>query len=1079
MNPASAQTIINAPQYGPGDGLVVSGAPHANVEIRTSVVGDVVRATLQFEPTRESAGVRVESPQATITNRGFAAGRVGILATVPLAISNQAGQSFVGLRVESAAGREDFNAQPRFLIQPIQALSQTAAQFYSYNTPANAPYQFNYNGPGATSLEPSASLVPNVRINAANLFFLDALDGRGLVSVFGRPRGNSTTATGLFGGSVRVSGGASSSLAVSDDTRNLEASINRNETTCEAPCSASPWTYNVYTGWTLNNNDGFVILYDKNGAIVDFRATEQPRAVDRIAIFDATSLDPNGAPIIVLEAITPGQRLRFEEFAGGVVHGIDAGVRFTGASGTFTNTGIIIGGVGVDAAGDLRLDGGTGAVLAGSITGTSGPAIRIAGRLASDVRSLAALSGATAGIEIADLDGFRIVNGGIIAGGSGPGAQLDGTGTLVNEASGLITSTSGLAVRGTGRLLVDNAGTITGAVALGGGNDMLILRPTGEVTGIADGGAGRNALQIEAGAAGRSIASGRFVSFQTIDLNRNQGTGLFTLTDRAGAVATLDAGPDGRVALHQGALSLRDSGSSIRAGLIEIAVSARLSGHGEVIGDLTVRGMVSPGNSIGLLTVVGNYVQTGAYEVEFRPVPLGRSRGRNLADGTAGSLAEQDADLILVRGTATLTGGTLVPVALGTAAQFAAARAASPTGELRYLVLRAQGGLGGTRYATLSNIATVRTEYLANGTDVELVVSGTPGGIDDGGDDRPVILLVSAPPPALPARDGTLRQWGLSQNSVLFDLAADCDRPIGLSAAARDESWCSFGQGRLLTASGEGSDGLSVYGGAWSQSGLGQSRLRVADAATGVMRRVGDEAWLGMAVGYGLGWFDFGGAGGDVFRTSFNALQLAGLGRWASGPLELRGMLGYGWSEVESRRPSGLRGGDPRLVADYDLQQATVAGEARWWFGTRGDLALAPTLRLTGARQWRGGYSEEGTSADRFTAQQATWDSLRMALGVTGEIGTSLYGTPLVVEPRLGWVRELGDRAVTVTGTYAGAPGVVMSGTGGPAPRDSAVMGLAGIAQLTGSTRLRLGYDGSWYEGGSSHSLTMRLSYAW
>jgi uncharacterized protein with beta-barrel porin domain len=119
-----------------------------------------------------------------------------------------------------------------------------------------------------------------------------------------------------------------------------------------------------------------------------------------------------------------------------------------------------------------------------------------------------------------------------------------------------------------------------------------------------------------------------------------------------------------------------------------------------------------------------------------------------------------------------------------------------------------------------------------------------------------------------------------------------------------------------------------------------------------------------------------------------------------------------------------------------------------------------------------------GTSADRFMAQRATWDSLRMALGVTVEIGAHLGRTPLVVEPRLGWVRELGDRAVTVSGTYAGAPGQMMTGRGGPAPRDSAVVGLAGIAQLTDSTRLRLGYDGSWYDGGSSHSLTMRLSFA-
>jgi subtilase-type serine protease len=557
-----------------------------------------------------------------------------------------------------------------------------------------------------------------------------------------------------------------------------------------------------------------------------------------------------------------------------------------------------------------------------------------------------------------------------------------------------------------------------------------------------------------------------------------------------GTTATLDLGGGAGTSatLQRGTLNLQFANSSIRAETVTIASDSSLTGNGTIYngvgasgtGTTTVAGTIAPGNSIGLLTVVGNYVQTGAYEVEYRPVPLGRSRGRNLVEGTAVSLAEQDADLIRVSGTATLTGGTLVPVALGSAAEFAASRAASPTGELRYLVLRAEQGLGGTRYAALSNIAVVRTEYPGNGTDVELVVSGTPVPPDGGdGDNRPVILLPSAPPPALAARDGTLRQWGLSQNATLFDLAVDCDRPSGLSGAARDEMWCGFGQGRLATASGSGGDELSVYGGAWAQSGLGRSRLNVADAAAGVMRRVGEEAWVGFALGYGQGWFDFGGGGGEAFKTSFNALQLAGLGRWAWGPLELRGMGGYGWSEVDSERPSGLRGSDTRLSADYDVRQAVLAGEARWWFGTRGDLAVAPTLRLTGARQWRGSYSEEGTSADRFTAESATWDSLRMAVGVTGEIGVTVLETPLVIEPRLGWVRELGDRAVSVTGSYAGDPGVVVTGSGGPASRDSAVAGLAGIAQLTDRTRLRRGYDGSWYDGGSSHSLTMRLSYAW
>lgn len=662
--------------------------------------------------------------------------------------------------------------------------------------------------------------------------------------------------------------------------------------------------------------------------------------------------------------------------------------------------------------------------------------------------------------------------------------------TWTNTAGASVTATASdpVAIRATQeQVTVANAGAVSGAVQLHGTGNTYILSTTGTQTGQVRAGAASttNRVQIDAptAGAGRTISQASFVHFGQIDLNQAaNATGRIVLAAAAAGEMTLDTGAmaGSRATLHRGELVLTDQGSSLRAATVELERDTVVRGNGTIstrpdgsnsLGMITARGVVAPGNSIGTLDFIGNHTQVGPYRVEYRPPPLGTARGRNMAEGS--TLADQDADLIRVTGTATLTGATIVPIRLGTAAEMNAALAASPTGQLRWLVLRATGGLGNTRFVALSNVAEVRVEYPANGSDVELVLTSSVT------DAPPDILLPNSAPPALPARDGTLRQWGLSQNGVLFDLAADCNRPIGLSAAARDESWCSFGQGRLLTASGEGSDGLSVFGGAWAQSALGQSRLRVADAAAGVMRRVGDEAWLGFAVGYGLGWFDFGGAGGDAYKTSFNALQLAGLGRWASGPLELRGMLGYGWSEVESRRPSGLRGGDPRLVADYDLQQATVAGEARWWFGTRGDLALAPTLRLTGARQWRGSYTEEGSSADRFTAQRATWDSLRMALGVTGEIGTNLYGTPLVVEPRLGWVRELGDRSVTVTGTYAGAPGQVMTGRSGLTPRDSAVAGLAGIAQLTDSTRLRLGYDGSWHEGGSSHSLTLRLSYVW
>jgi len=78
-----------------------------------------------------------------------------------------------------------------------------------------------------------------------------------------------------------------------------------------------------------------------------------------------------------------------------------------------------------------------------------------------------------------------------------------------------------------------------------------------------------------------------------------------------------------------------------------VAVGATLDGTGRIIGNLANNGTVAPGNSIGTLTVQGNYVQNAGsvLEVEF---------------DAAGNIDRLD-----VTGTATLNGGTLRFVSLG------------------------------------------------------------------------------------------------------------------------------------------------------------------------------------------------------------------------------------------------------------------------------------------------------------------------------------------------------------------------------------------------------------------------------
>jgi hypothetical protein len=681
------------------------------------------------------------------------------------------------------------------------------------------------------------------------------------------------------------------------------------------------------------------------------------------------------------------------------------------------------------------------------------------------------------------------------------------------------------------RVAVENAGAVSGEVRFTGGDNTYMLTTTGTQTGQVHGGnaAANNRLHYDAPSTGRTLTPTSFVNFERVDLNlATSATGRIVVAAASNPTsqATLDTGgtANSSVTHHRGTLVLQDQGSSLRAHTVTLEPGTRLEGNGTIfstptgggsLGMTYARGTVAPGNSIGTLIFNSNYTPTGPYEVEYRPPPVGSARGRNVIEGSTPD--EQDADLIRVSGTAALGGASIVPLRLGTAAQMNTALAASPTGQLRWLVLRAAGGLGGTSFVALSNTAEVRVEYPANGTDVELVLTssvtdpppggggspppggggtpppgggGTPppgsgGDPPPGSDDpRPNIVVVTQPPTALTRRDQVLYQQAVSGTAALFDLASDCYRPEGLATALRDEQMCFFAQGRLLQGRFDGVDSyaLSQANGdpfdAFSPA-TGALRLRGADAAIGAVGRIGDQGWLGFVLGFGEGDFSTAPVAGSQFRTRYSGLQLAALARWATGPLELRGMLGYGFQEIDGQRPSALAGGEDRLSASTNQHYATLAGETRYWLGTRGALALAPTMRLHYTDLHRDAYAEAGRSADTLRADATNAQSLRLMLGLTGEIGLRAGERSVILEPRLGWQQELGDRRIETSGEFLGAPGQPVRGSGSTLPRDSALLGLAAITEISPGTRLRFGYDASLANNAYTQAVTLRLSHAW
>ncbi|MDF7776094.1 autotransporter domain-containing protein [Sphingomonas sp. AOB5] len=235
-----------------------------------------------------------------------------------------------------------------------------------------------------------------------------------------------------------------------------------------------------------------------------------------------------------------------------------------------------------------------------------------------------------------------------------------GTGAVVNNATLRLNGVSFTnAVSGTGAIETSGIASLSGANTHSGGT-----RVTGGTLSIANMGAlGTGTTTVAGGAtldatvatntthAGAFSGSGALIK---------RGTGTLTLTG---------GGTLGSVTINAGRIAL----NSNLTGSFTVASGGTLGGTGRAIGNVSNSGTLAPGNSIGTLTVQGNYTHASnaVLEIEF--------------DANGGI------DLLDVTGSATINGGTLRFVSLG------GAEGQGGT------FLRAAGGVTGT-FATVETL---------------------------------------------------------------------------------------------------------------------------------------------------------------------------------------------------------------------------------------------------------------------------------------------------------------------------------------------------------------------------------------
>ncbi len=317
-------------------------------------------------------------------------------------------------------------------------------------------------------------------------------------------------------------------------------------------------------------------------------------------------------------------------------------------------------------------DGGAGVLLqaAGTVTVASGTVTGGAGNARG-----------SGGAAIASTaSGTTIFNAGTLEGGAGGGSSTGGWsgaagGAGSGGAPGFVPLTPlqgrgsvGILGAAGGGIVIVNSGHIEGgtsfygqanAISLFGDNNRLELWFGSTITGnvVVAGGGANNTLAL-GGAADSSFdvsQVGAAAQYQGFDRFEKTGSSTWTLsgTSTEAAPWTVNGG------------TLVVNGSIAASTLTTVNAGGVLGGNGTVGNTLIDGGVLSPGNSIGALTVAGNLVLTAAstYMVEVDPT---------------------SADFTHVTGTATLGGATVQ-------AHFAPGSYV----EKRYTILTADGGVNG------------------------------------------------------------------------------------------------------------------------------------------------------------------------------------------------------------------------------------------------------------------------------------------------------------------------------------------------------------------------------------------------
>ncbi|MDF1687907.1 MAG: autotransporter domain-containing protein [Parvibaculaceae bacterium] len=681
----------------------------------------------------------------------------------------------------------------------------------------------------------------------------------------------------------------------------------------------------------------------------------------------------------------------------GLILGEDEGNGLTitsggSVTGSLTNSGTIVGsylGMG------LVLD--SGGTITGSVTNTGFIGGEDAGIYMAGGGAMASLLNGEEG-EIRGEDyGIRIDTGGSFTNGTN---SINNAGLIVaSYGTGIYAETD--ATIGT----ITNSGTISGgdeesqAIQFDDGVSTLVLQTGSNLIGNVDGGSGgEDTLVLE----GSGTEDSTFTDFEGLIVNADSD-GIWSLTDDTTEIA-------GDVMVNSGTLLITgdlvaESATAAEGGDIDVeglldlgsgtlTVNGIVDGSGTISGAVTVNGILSPGNSPGVLSIGGPLVQsTGStYIVEHDANHVGITQ-TDRTDVTAGS--------------ATIQSGVTVQLDVAPGSDGFADD-----------ILTATGGVTGTYDALVYDEDNLVAMIIYPDANTVSIVAGktdaivaTTGTVSDAG----FVFLENLQEGA--RRDGNLWATGYLYNAE--------NEGLGTNGADFDQDAWGFNVGVDVISEPDLKVGVAV--------GYMDGDIDI-DSATSEAENDGifgaaylnymsDEFYLDGTLMVGQQSIDTtrklttGEASGATDATSYGAnleagLQLAALG----GRLSPFVKMGIHSASIDSYSESGAAGA--MRVGEVETQQTRLGAGLRYAIdlGSPDSIQVTPALKVGVTQQWNGGDSSTDVGFVGYTGSTTASldfeDQATVDLGVSFDVKLSQAVTAFV-----GWDAALGDEASRNTGT--------------------------------------------------------------